>query len=231
MAGMVVIAALFAFVVVPPESDSTGGASTNTVSSVAPGPKGGGLLVVEQEGKTVEAALVYAGSNDGVVLAIPGVTLLRSGDRFAPIAQLATPDQPAALSDPVSDALAVPVEAVASITWKDLRDSLSHAGIEALPPLVLDPTGADAAGLATALAALMSKGGTVTGGADWDTFSLGGDAEGFRAVLAAARAANPRGGWTGQAVSGLLNQEGDSTYLEPDLDEARDVLGVTEGKD
>jgi hypothetical protein len=217
MAGMVVILALFAFVVIPPEGDGTGGTLSTTVSSVAPGPNAGGLLVVEQEGKAVEAALVYSGTNGGVVLAVPGVTLLRSGDRFASLAQLATQDQPPALAGAVSDALAVTVEAVASITWKDLRDSLASAGVEALPASVLDPTGADAAGLATALAVLVGKDGATISEPDWGESSMRGDTEGFQAVVAAARAANAGGGWTGKAVSGLLTQEGDVTYLEPDL--------------
>ncbi len=44
---------------------------------------GSALLVVTQDGKPALVALFYAGPKGGAVLGMPGVTLFRSGDRFA----------------------------------------------------------------------------------------------------------------------------------------------------
>jgi hypothetical protein len=228
IAGVVVIAALFAFVVMPYEGEGAGVSST-TASTVATGSRGGGLLVLEQDGRVVDAALIYPRPGGGIVLTVPGLTLLKSGDRFAVVAQLFAADQQAASADPLAEALGVPVEAVASIEWADLRASLADAGIDPLPPAGLDAAGADAAALAGALAAFIDRNDSMAAGPDWEAPSFRDDAGRFLAAIADALAAGGSGGWSGQALTGAVMQEGDVTYLEPDIDGARKALGVVGG--
>lgn len=226
MAGVVVIVALFAFVVTPSEGEGAGSSSATT-SSASLGRQGSGLLVVEQSGTVVEAALVYSGAGGGLVLAIPGTTLLRSGERFATVAQLFASDQRTALAGSLADAVEVPLGAVASAGWGDLRDFLADAGIDPLPPVELDPTGADAAEVAAALAAMLRASGSGAGESLWNGLALRGEAAGFREAVGAALAAVQGGGWTGRALPGSLRQEGVGTYLEPDLAGVRSILGTT----
>ncbi len=44
----------------------------------------------------MDAALVYPRPGGGIVLTVPGLTLLKSGDRFAVVSQLFAADQQAA---------------------------------------------------------------------------------------------------------------------------------------
>ncbi len=55
-------------------------------------------LCCEQDGAAVALALVFAGSKGGVVLGVPGLTLLRSGDRFTRLVRLYAPDKQQALA-------------------------------------------------------------------------------------------------------------------------------------
>jgi hypothetical protein len=196
------------------------GASASAPAS----PPGSALLVIEQNGAAASVALLFAGPKGGLVLALPGVTLLRSGDRFAQIARLYAPDKRRDLAQPLADVLAVPVGAVASVEWSDLRDALANKGIDPLPSEPVDPKDADTAELANALATMLGKRDTNGGDLGWDDGRLAGDVEGFGAAVHAALLAAQGNGWTGQAVTGTLVASGDVTYLEPDVKTARSAL-------
>jgi hypothetical protein len=213
-----------------------GGASTTaatTASTVpsAPAP-GSALLVVKQDGKVTFVALFYAGPKGGIVLGMPGITLLRSGARFVPLAQAYSPESPAALATPVADALAVPPGAVASIEWRELRTILAGAAGDVKLPEGLDPRGADAGGVSAVLAATLGR-GEATGGAAgpwWEQAAIEGEADGFHSAMAAALASAAGRAWVGQVLTGTLVEYGaGETYLEPDLQAAKGVLSGTGG--
>ncbi len=185
--------------------------------------------MIEQDGVVVDAVLIHPRPDGGIVLTVPGVTLLRSSDRFVVVARLFTPDQPEALTDSLAEALGVTVEAAASIEWADLRGSLADAGIDPLPPVGLDAVGADAAALAAALAAFVGGSGSDATGPDWETPSFRDDDGRFGAAVTAALAAGGAGGWTGQALTGVVMREGELTYMEPDIAGARNALAVAGG--
>ena len=234
-----IIAVLFPLLASPGQGEEAGGVTTGPVAasgatattaasiSVAT-PPGNALLVIEQDGAAVALALVSAGQNGGVVLGLPGVMLLRSGDRFAQLAQLYGQDQHQAVAGAVADALAVPVGAVASVDWVDLRVALTNEGIEPLPPLQLDAKDGRTATIAEALAAAFSKREAGAGAPLWNELSLAGDVDRFRAAAGAALLAAEGTGWTGHAVIGTLVQNAELVYLEPDIKTARSVLTSTD---
>jgi hypothetical protein len=232
-------------------SDTTSPPTTSHGGTVQSGPSagdpaiapGGAVLVVQSDGAPAALALVYGGPGGGVVVGVPGTTVLRAGDRFVRVAALCAPDRRGDLADCLSGALSVPVKAVASISWSDLRDGLSAAGIEGgLPADMPGPADGGAAAPATfvaeALAVALGKaeidvdrGETRAAGADgvlWASLT-GGDPDGFRAAIAAALQAAAAAGWTGQAVAGSLIEGSGAGYLEPDvtgLDSARKALAA-----
>ena len=171
--------------------------------------------------------LVSAGPKGGVVLGLPGVTLLRSGDRFTQLATLYIPDQPEALEQTLADALGVAVGAVASLNWGDLRGALAASGIEPLPAQRLDRKDGNAGQVAQAVAAAMGKSGVNAAAPVFEGVSLAGDADGFRTAVAVALRAAQVTGWAGEAVTGTLVDGSDFTYLEPDIKRARSVLAGT----
>ncbi len=234
-----IIAVLFPLLASPGQGEEAGGvttgpvaasgatATTVTASTSGATSPGNALLAIEQDGAAVALVLVSAGPNGGVVLGLPGVILLRSGDRFAQLAQLYGQDQQQAVVDAVADALAVPVGAVASVDWVDLRGALTNEGIEPPPPQ-LDAKDGDTATIAEALAAAFSKRGAGAGAPFWNELPLAGDVDRFRAAVGAALLAAEGTGWTGQAVTGTLVENDDLIYLEPDIKTARSVLTSTD---
>jgi hypothetical protein len=198
--------------------------STTPTASTSPG---SALLVIEQDGAAVALALVFAGPKGGVVLGVPGLTLLRSGDRFTQLVRLYVPDKPQALAEPLAGALAVPIGAVASAKWSDLRDALAGDGIAPLPPEQLNAKNGNAVQVAEALAAAFSKPDVNAGEPVWNELPMAGDGEVFRAAVGSALLAEQGTGWVGRAVAGTLVENGRLTYLEPDITTAKDELAGT----
>ena len=203
--------------------------STSPASTTPPAsPSGSALLVITQDGKAAVVALFVAGSKGGAVLGIPGIALLRSGDRFVELSQSYSPDAPAALAAPVAEALSVPSPAVASVEWSGLRAALAAAGGTTLPER-LDPQGADAGAVSAVLAAALTK-APAGGGSDgwWMRATLQGDADAFRASVGAGLASAGGKPWMGQAVTGsVATYDSGETYLEPDLQAAKAVVAGT----
>ena len=204
--------------------ESSTSATTAPAGGTAPTSPGSALLVIEQDGTAMALVLVFAGPAGGVVLGVPGLTLLRSGDRFTQLSRLYVPDKQQALALPLADALAVPVGAVASAKWSDLLELLAGEGIDPLPPEQLDAKDGNAAQVAKALAAAFSKHGVNAGDPVWKELPLAGDGDGFRAAVGAALVVEQGSGWAGRAVAGTLVENGRRTYFEPDITTARSVL-------
>jgi hypothetical protein len=209
---------------------TSGPATTTATTAGAPtSTPGSALLVVKQDGNVALVALFCAGPKGGVVLGLPGITLLRSGDRFVPLAQAYSPDSPAALAQSIAGALAVPLGAVAAIEWSDLRAALASAAVAVNLPEGLDQQGADAGAISAVLAALLNGGNHAgAAGAWWGQAALQGETDAFRAALAAEIALAAGKPWAGQALTGTVVNYGDgAAYLEPDLQKASGVLSGT----
>jgi hypothetical protein len=211
---------------------TTSAAVATSPSTTAPpaGPSGSALLVITQDGKATVVALFLAGPKGGVVLGMPGITLLRSGDGFVQLAQAYSPDSAAALAAPVAEALAVPSAAVASIEWTGLRAALAAAAGDTKLPEGLDPQGADAGAVSAVIAATLNKaqaGGAATAGW-WGQATLQGQVDAFRASVNAAIVSAGGKPWVGQAITGSVATYGTGeTYLEPDLQAAKGLLAGT----
>ena len=187
------------------------------VSTSAPSPSGSALLVITQDGRAVVVALFVGGPKGGVVLVMPGITLLRSGDRFVELSQAYSADAPASLAAPVAEALAVPSAAVAA------------AAGDATLPERLDAQGADAGAVSAVLAASLAK-APAGGGAGgwWAQAALQGEAGAFRASLEAAVTSTAGKVWMGQAITGFVAAyDTGGSYLEPDLQAAKAALAGT----
>jgi hypothetical protein len=231
LAVVIVVAVLFPLLVSPGQGSAatvggsvTGGSSGSATSTAS----GSALLVVEQDGRPAVLALIAAGAKGGLVLGLPAVTILRSGDRFAQISTLYVPGQPETLTKTLSEVLGAPVGAVATVQWSALRDGLADSGVQNLPPEQLDQQDGDAGAVAGALAAALATSGAAAAQRGWEA-ALEGDPEGFRAVLAAALARAGGTVWTGRGITGTLVDSGALTYLEPDVKTARSLLAGTGG--
>jgi hypothetical protein len=202
--------------------------TTTTTAPPAAAP-GSALLVVQQDGKLVMAALLCAGPKGAVVLGLPGVTLLRSGDGFVVLADAFSASDPATLSGPITEAFGVPTSAVAAVEWSGLKGSLAGSAVGSRLPDTLDARGSDAGPVAAVLAtALRGAAAGQAASAGWWRADLTGQEEAFQAAVAAEMRAVGGSPWTGQVLEGQMVDSGNGTsYLEPDIQKAREILQAT----
>jgi hypothetical protein len=185
------------------------------------------LLVVEQQGVPVGLTLIGAGDGGGVVLAIPGLTLLRSGDRFTRVSSLYSADQPRAVALAVGDALGLPVAAVVSVDWDALQEGLTAAGVELLPAVRPEAPEQMSAQLAVAVAALLDESAVEDGQTPWTRLPLSGDSDAFRAEVSLALAMAKDKGWAAHAVPGTLVDRPEGAYFEADVRSANKLLAAS----
>lgn len=205
-------------------------AETTTTALPSLPATGSGLLVIEEEGVAAVAVLMHPRQYGGVVLAIPGGVLLRADDGYKTLADLFAAGGGTAVDGAVTEALAVPVGAVASVEWSDLKRGMSDAGIgdtpAALPSIEDDasdlPTGMRS--VARSALALFSAIESEWGGMVWVDLELQGDADGFIDAVAANASAMSVGGWEAAAMTGAVRSGEGFAYVEPDMTSAQALL-------
>jgi LytR cell envelope-related transcriptional attenuator len=212
--------------------DGNESAQSTTTTPAAEPQKPSSLLAVEQEGTVPVVLLVHPRSYGGAVLAMPGITLLKTAAGFKILAELDVLGEGEALAA-LSEALAVSVETTASVEWKDLRSGMIAAGIGDVPAEVLasEPGGTDLIAQADAVAgaalALFAAMDSEEGAGVWGDLELGGDASGFVDAIAENTSAMSLGGWTAASITGEIRGGAGSEYLEPDMRAAGALLAGT----
>ncbi|MBN1319364.1 MAG: LytR C-terminal domain-containing protein [Thermoleophilia bacterium] len=221
---LVVIAAIVALLTLlgGPETD------TRPTTTVAPAKVyAGGLLAVEDQDDVPLVLLLQAREGGGLVLALPGLTLLNTpSDGFKILAELCKTGEDGDLGMVVGDALGVRPAAVASVAWSELRGALAAAGVKDLPSEAL--TSAEDENEQLARAVLASLGGSESGAnALWDGLPLDGDSSGLRKAVAEMAASVAGGEWTAAELGGRLVESTGGRYLEPDVKHAKALLDGT----
>jgi hypothetical protein len=225
---IVPVAALLALVVILLIAFGGGGGddpAQGTATTLAAGPKAGsGLLVLEQEDGVPEVLLLHPTAGGGVVMAIPGITLLKTAEGFKTIAELRESGESGPLQTALAEAFGVAVGPAATVKWPELRDAMLSAGLTDVPAGALSMDGAEAETLAQVVLEFLGTVGSEPGAQAWASISLAGDGAGFREAVAANVAALADG-WSAVALRGSLVEGVGFKYLEPDAEEARALLG------
>jgi hypothetical protein len=221
------VAALLAITVVLLIAFGGGGGepAQSTATTLAAGPKtGSGLLVIEQDDGVPEVLVMHPAGGSGVVLAIPGITLLKTTSGFKTIAELHVTGEAGALQAALAESFGVAVGPAASVKWPELREAILSTGQTAVPAEALSLEGTEAASVAQSVLKFLGAAGTSAGAEAWDSLTLLGDGAGFReAVTANAEALT--GDWSAVAATGSLVEGLGFEYLEPDAEQARALLG------
>ena len=202
-----------------------------TSTTVVKGSSGeGGLLVVEQDGSALLLVAIQARRENGLVLTLPGITLLKTADGFATLADLHGSGRGEVLLGALDDELGIRVKTVASVAWSGLRGALLAAGVADVPGERLELAGGESEQMARSVLALMSKSGPESGSSTWSQLELRGDATQFRADLGSLASAPATGSWSAGALTGRLVEGEGFMYLEPATDRLALLLaGPTEG--
>ncbi len=224
---LVVIAALVALLVLMggPEGD---GSTVTTLPAVAAASSG--LLIVEQADAVPLVVLVHPGDSAGQVLAMQGITLLKTADQgFRTLSELHASGQDEALGAAVAEALGVSIEPVAAVQWSDLRAAMVSAEVDDAPPTTLTSEDGEAEQVAGAVLALIAGSGSGSGAAAWEALLLEGDASGFRETARDLASTMNVDEWTAAELAGRLVEGAGFRYLEPDVKGAKALLTGAEG--
>jgi hypothetical protein len=225
---IVPVAALLALVVILLIVFGGGGdddPAQGTATTLAAAPEAGsGLLVLEQEDGVPEVLLLHPTDGSGVVMAIPGITLLKTAEGFKTVAELHGSGEAGALQTALAEAFGVAVGPAATIKWPELRDAMLSAGLTDVPAVALSMDGTEAESVARVALEFLGSVGSEAGAQAWESVSLSGDGAGFREAVAANVEALADG-WSAVALRGSLVEGVGFKYLEPDAKEARALLG------
>jgi hypothetical protein len=151
----------------------------STSTTVARHPvEGSGLLLVEEGGALGMAVVLQPWDTGGVVLGVPGITLLESQGAFDTLAEIYRKGQSGAVGWALSKALEVLVGPVAVVEWSGLQAAMTAARIEGVPggALMADQAGAES--VARAFRGFVGEGVSGQGSDLWSGLQLEGDAAG-----------------------------------------------------
>ncbi len=219
---ILVIVALFVLLGGP---ESSSGAET-TSTTVAAGPTdGSSVLFIGQEETVPAVVILLPKGKGGLALAMPGNTLLKTGGGFKTLAELHASNAEQKVKEALAQELGVELGAIASVQWSEVREALTRMGLAGLAPVELEATADDAAQAAEAVAALVGASASGEGSATWDQMELTGDPEGFRAALELLVESTAGAAWEKEVLPGKIVEGVGFEYFEPDLEQARALLG------
>jgi hypothetical protein len=202
--------------------------AVSTTTTLAPKPDAGsGLLFIEQDDVLALAVLLEPREKGGVVLAVPGITLLKSGSAFMTLADLYEAGQAEAAEAALSEALAVLVGPFASVEWTALRAAMVSAGVTEPPAEALTGQEGEADLVAQALLAFVEADSSDGGAAVWDALALQGDGPGLRDAVGIDATSISTSAWTAAALTGTVVEGDGFTYLEPAVDDAQALLAAS----
>lgn len=181
------------------------------------------LLAVQQGGKTPVFVLLHPLLTGGVVMGMPGPTLVKTSEGFKTLADLEAGGQGGTLASSLTDMLGAKVSGVAVVEWTELLRVLSQAGVGGPRPGTLGSDSTAASQVVDAVGAVANSTGTDAGRSAVKGMVLKGDTAALDVTLKALGS----GGWSqvtlpGKAVEGL-----NFAYFEPDVAVAKTLL---EGK-
>ena len=185
---------------------------------------GSGLFFIEQDDALALAVLLEPREEGGVVLAIPSITLLKSGTVFKTLADLYGAGEIRAAEEAVSEALAVLVGPFASVEWAELRFAMVSAGVTEPLAEVLTGLEGEADLVARALLAFVEADCSDRGAAIWNGLDLVGDGPGLRDAVGIDATSISTIAWTATALTGIVVEGDGFKYLEPAVDEAQALL-------
>jgi hypothetical protein len=217
---IVVIVALLVFLGGP--ETISGAETTSTTVAAAPVEDGaGGILLVEQDEVIPVTLLLLPQEAGGLVLGMPGNTLLKTAGGFKTLSELHASDEEEALAMAVGEELGIQIEAVAWLQWSELRQALDGIGQVGSLPDELETTAEDALLVAENLAAALDADGKGGEAGAWDGVDIGGEADGFRTGVGLLGTSSSAAGLIAEVLPGKIVEGVGFTYFEPDFEQAR----------
>lgn len=225
---LVVIAAVVVLFSLLGGSEPDGYVTTTLPVAGVAGPEGrNALLAIEQEDTVPLLVLLYPREQGGTALAMPGLTLLKTGEGFKTLAELHLEGRDKALRAALMEALGVSIDQVAAVEWSAVHAAMESAGLDEALPAVLASGEEECGQVARAVIALAGAAVSDDGKKLWDGLPLEGDADDFRETVDELAATMSGSGWTAATLTGRLVEGRGFTYVEPDVEAAKAALAGT----
>ncbi len=221
---VVVMAVIVALVLVLGGADKNDDSGISLTTIEAKSADGTSLLVVEQEEEVPALVLLTPRKKDGLALAAPGATLLKTVDGFKTMAELHSSDQDEVLRAALLEALGVNVGPVVSVEWSTLQAALTQMRKAQSLPTSIETTETAIAAMADAAIAMVDLGSSQDGAEIIDQIELNGDEPDFHNALARLREAVSSGSWESAVLPGKKVEGVGFSFFEPDVERARQLL-------
>jgi hypothetical protein len=201
--------------------------------------EGSGLLLIEDDGVLLSAVVVQPSKEGGLVLGVPGITLLEWGGGFHTVAELYGSGKILAVEQAVSEAFEVILGPAAVVGWSDLSAAMRAAGVQGAAPAAAESEPApsdttvvqaspvsDAETLALEIKYFMAAGITDLGSNLWYDLDLEGNAAGFVDAVMLDAGSMATSEWAASCLEGFVTEGEGFIYLEPDVEATRTLLGA-----
>jgi hypothetical protein len=204
-----------------------GQVAVTTTAVVQSQVEGSGVLLVEKGGVLAWTVVLQPWDSGGVVLAVPGITLLQSDGAFATLADMYKTGRQEAVEAALGQALDVSLGPVVVVGWSALQTAAKSAGAGDLSAGAAGAGQGEAESMAIAVRTLVGEYASGGDSSPWSGMGLEGDTSQFMRALGLDQASMAENVWTTGALTGTTVQGDGFEYLEPDIEAAKELLAVT----
>lgn len=208
------------------QNGNDSGSATTTVTAVRTADEGSALLLVSNDGELVVGALMHPWERGGVVLAIPGVTLLETEGVFQELRVTYQGGGPQAVKATLADALDMPIGPAAVAEWSELVIGLQLVVGDDTPIEVMATSQGEIVAQVVR-DTIAGQGGKGSSGG-WSDVPLSGETASFLDAIAIDAESMVNDVWSADTLRGTVVDGDGFWYLEPDIVSARTLLFVND---
>jgi hypothetical protein len=208
---------------------SSGGSAVSTTTTAARHQvEGSGLLLIAKADKLLWAVVLEPWDSGGVVLGVPGITLLESEGAFRTLSEVYAGGRAVSVEAALAEVLDVSVGPVVVADWSALQAVAQTAGVQGLSEEYVSVGQGETDPLTTAVRTLVGQYDSTAGNGPWTEMGLNGETAEFLRILGVDQASMAKDVWTTASLAGTVVNGDGFTYLEPDAAQAKSLLAVTE---
>lgn len=232
---LVVIAGVVALLIIWGGKADTGGSETvpTTAATTSSAPSVGlpashFVVAIQEEGTVPVLVLLSRAEQGGLVVGIPGSTLVTTEAGFETLSELYSGGETGALLAGLGSDLGLDIDGMAGVDWAGISNALERVGLESASAAPKsDSEGAiQAAGVMVALLEADAE----PSGEIWAQVDITGDGAALREMLGRIVSEMSEGSWRAVVLPGKVVEGVSFEYYETDVEEARALLSGKEIK-
>jgi len=200
-------------------------ASTTTTLSPVP-PEGSALMIVEEGSTLAFVVVLHPWDSGGVVLGVPGLTLLENDGVFETLDQIYAGERRDRVKEILSEEVDMPLGPAVAVEWSELQIAMRTALVDGAPNGALTMEEGEALVLAQVVRAFVGEYVSDLGLTAWVELRMTGEATEVRQAVSVDADSMSANVWTAGSLGGEWVRGEGFVYLEPDIEEAETLLGA-----